>query len=65
MSNTSEAKYMRQHNRYKMNETEMHVKLVFANEVKINDISLGGVSFKADRRINIGKQYLLTLEYKK
>jgi hypothetical protein len=65
MSCTFEAKDMRQHKRYKLNETEIYVKLVFANEVKINDISLGGISFKADRRINIGKEYLLKLEYKK
>jgi hypothetical protein len=64
MPYTSEAKDMRQRKRYKMDETEIHGKLAFANEVKIHDISLGGISFKADRRINIGKEYLLKLKYK-
>jgi len=56
MSYTPEAKDMRQYKRYKMDETEIHVQLAFANEVKIQDISLGGLSFKTDRRINIGKE---------
>ncbi len=48
-----------------MDETEIHVQLAFANEVKVHNISLGGISLKADKRINIGKEYLLKLEYKK
>jgi PilZ domain len=65
MSYTSDAKDMRQHKRYKMDDTEIHVKLSLANEVKINDISLGGISLKANTRINIGKEYLLKLVYRK
>jgi hypothetical protein len=65
MPYTPEAKDMRQYARYKMDETEIHVKLAFANEVKIHDISLGGLSFKTDRRINIGKEYHLKLAYNK
>jgi hypothetical protein len=65
MSDTPEAKDLRQHKRYKMDETEIHVKLAPAHEVQINDISLGGISLKADRRINIGREYLLKLAYKK
>jgi hypothetical protein len=65
MSYTPEEKDMRQHKRYKMDETEIHVKLALANEVKVHNISLGGISLKADRRINIGKEYQLKLAYKK
>jgi Tfp pilus assembly protein PilZ len=65
MSYTSEPKDMRQRKRYIMDETEINAKLAFANEVKIHDISMGGISLKADRRFNIGKEYLLKLEYKK
>jgi len=65
MSNTPEAKDMRQYKRYKMDETEIRIKLAFANEVKIHDISLEGLSFKTDRRINIGKEYHLKLAYNK
>ena len=64
MPYTPEAQDMRQRKRYKMDETEIHGKLAFANEVKIHDISLGGLSLKTDRRINIGKEYLLKLKYK-
>ncbi len=31
-------------------------------EVEIIDISVGGVAVKADRKLNIGKEYLITLE---
>jgi len=65
MCYTPETKDMRQYKRYKMDETEIHVQLAFANEVKIQDISLGGLSFKTDRRINIGKEYHLKLAYNK
>jgi PilZ domain len=65
MSYTSQAKDMRQHKRYTMDETEIHVKLAFANEVRIHDISVEGISLKADRRMTIGREYLLKLKYKK
>ena len=61
MSYTPEAKDMRQYKRYQMDETQIHVKMGFADEVKIQNISLGGISVKADRRMNIGKEYPLKL----
>lgn len=48
-----------------MDAKGVHVKLAFANTVTIHDISLGGISLKTDRRINIGKEYHLKLVYKK
>jgi hypothetical protein len=62
--NKSETNDKRQYKRYKIDEKEILVKLAFANEVKIYDISLGGISLRADRRINIGKEYLLKLKYR-
>jgi hypothetical protein len=62
MSYTSDLKDMRRHKRYRMDEDEIHVKMAFANKVQIQDISLGGMSIKADRRMNIGNEYLLKLE---
>jgi Tfp pilus assembly protein PilZ len=47
-----------------MDETELRGKLAFANAVTIYDISLGGISLRTDRRIDIGKEYLLKLQYK-
>jgi hypothetical protein len=65
MSYTSDLRNRRQYKRYQMDEAEIHVKMAFANEVQIQNISLGGISIKADRRMNIGKEYFLKLESKK
>jgi hypothetical protein len=43
---------------------EISGKMVLATYVKILDISIGGVSFKADRRLNIGREYTLKIEGK-
>lgn len=61
MSYPTDIKDMRLHKRYQMDETQIHVKMAFADEVKIQNISLGGISVKADRRMNIGKEYPLKL----
>ena len=62
MSYTSQVKDMRQNKRYKMDEMEIRTKMAFADEVVIQNIGLGGISVKADRRMNFGKEYLLKLE---
>jgi hypothetical protein len=36
-------------------------KMLFANKVEIIDISIGGVSLKVDRRLNIGNEYTLKM----
>ncbi len=38
--------------------------MAFADEVVLHNLSMGGASLKADRRLNIGKEYLLRLETK-
>lgn len=43
---------------------EINSKLILANEVEVLDISLGGVSVRADRRLNIGNEYTLKMEDK-
>jgi len=52
----------RQQERYKLTLIDTHTKLVFANDVRILDMSLSGVSLKADRRMNIGCNYMITIE---
>jgi Tfp pilus assembly protein PilZ len=42
-----------------------HLKMAFADAVQIQKIGLGGISVKAERRMNIGKEYILKLENKK
>jgi hypothetical protein len=40
----------------------VHGRMVFASQVDILNLSLGGVAIKADRRLNIGGEYTLKLE---
>jgi len=54
----------RKYKRHKINDLEINVKMALADEVIINNLSMGGASLKADRRLNIGKEYLLQLETK-
>jgi hypothetical protein len=52
----------RQHVRFKVHDRQVICGLMFATKVEINDISPGGISFKADRRLEIGRKYHLKLE---
>jgi len=54
----------RKYKRHKIDGGEIDGKIAFADEVIICDLSLGGVSLKADRRMNIGEEYLLKLQNK-
>jgi c-di-GMP-binding flagellar brake protein YcgR len=40
---------------------EINGKMILADRVEIIDISLGGVALKTDRRLNVGKEYLIKL----
>jgi hypothetical protein len=44
---------------------ELNGKMIMAQKVEIIDISLGGVALKTDRRLNIGREYLIKLGYKR
>ena len=52
----------RRYKRFRMEVVEITGKMMFANEVNILDISIGGVSVKADRRLNIGHEYAIKME---
>lgn len=54
----------RQHKRYHLDSMEINGTMSLTDKVKILDISLGGVSLKADRRLNIGKEYVIKLQEK-
>lgn len=54
----------RRYKRFTVDVMDISGKMALANEVKILDISIGGVSLTADRRLNIGRDYLLKLENK-
>ncbi|HTP04189.1 MAG TPA: PilZ domain-containing protein [Nitrospirota bacterium] len=51
----------RRHKRFLLDLIEISGRLGLTDKVEIIDISFGGVSLKADRRLNIGKEYLFTL----
>ena len=51
----------RRHKRFRLDLMEISGKMILANRVDIIDISLGGVALKTDRRLNIGKEYLIKL----
>jgi len=52
----------RRHARFRMEVVEITGKMMFADEVNIIDISVGGVSLRADRRLNIGHEYAVKME---
>ena len=52
----------RRYTRLRMEVVDITGKMMFADEVNIIDISVGGVSLKADRRLNIGHEYAVKME---
>jgi hypothetical protein len=55
----------RRHKRFRLGSRELNGHMTFASEVSILDIGMGGVSVKADKRMNIGGKYILKLEVNK
>jgi len=58
---TAAMKDNRRHKRFTLDVMEVNGTMISATDVKVIDISLGGVSVKADRRLNIGTEYPLKL----
>ncbi len=54
----------RRYRRFTVDNINMRGRMVFANDVRILNISLNGVSFVADRRLNIGCNYVLNMMHK-
>jgi hypothetical protein len=54
--------YTRRHPRFRLSEAQLNGQMTFASQVSILDVGLGGVSVKADKRLNIGGTYMLKLE---
>src|SRR4030042_794780 len=52
----------RRYTRFRMEVVDITGKMMFADELNIIDISVGGVSLKADRRLNIGHEYAVKME---
>ena len=54
----------RRHKRFQSDHMELNGKMIMAQKVEIIDISLGGVALKTDKRLNVGREYLIKLGYK-
>jgi len=54
----------RRYKRFTIGSMKIKGRLIFSKIVDIVDISLGGISLKADRRLNIGGEYILKIEEK-
>lgn len=52
---------LRRHKRYKVDALGIYGKMTLADKVEIQDISLGGISLKADRRLNMGREYVFKI----
>ena len=57
-------KNMRRYKRYGLDLIDVKGKMGLSDKVEILDISLGGVAFKADRRLNPGREYMIKLQDK-
>ena len=54
----------RKHKRYSLDLLDINGKMSLTDKVEILDISLGGIALKADRRLNMGKEYSMKLQKK-
>jgi c-di-GMP-binding flagellar brake protein YcgR len=52
----------RRYKRFTLKVLEVTGKMILASQVEVVDISIGGISIKANRRLNIGGEYSLRLE---
>jgi hypothetical protein len=52
----------RRFKRFALKILEIHGRMIAATEVKVIDISIGGIRLRANRRLNIGHEYALKLE---
>lgn len=51
----------RRYERYILDITDVLSDMIFATDVTILDISLGGISLKADKRLNLGYEYIIKI----
>lgn len=58
-----DSRQQRLNQRYALTDQSVHARMALASRVKILDISLGGLSLEADKRLNIGREYTLHIEY--
>ena len=57
-------KNVRRYKRFTIDSMKIKGRIMFSKIVDIIDISLGGIALKADRRLNIGNEYILKIDEK-
>jgi len=57
-------KERRRYKRFIVDILDINSSMIFAKNVKIHDISLGGVALRVDKRLNIGSEYGMKIEGK-
>lgn len=53
----------RRHERFQIEYIDLAGKIILASEVTVLDLSVGGIAVKADRRLEIGREYSVALKY--
>jgi hypothetical protein len=54
---------LRKHKRYRLDIVDLKSKLSLVGDVEIRNISAGGAALRAERKMNIGKECLMSLSY--
>ena len=54
----------RRYQRFQVDNDEINSSMALANHIQVLDVSEGGIALKADIRLNIGRQYTLTIKTK-
>jgi hypothetical protein len=53
----------RKHQRHPVSITDITGKMLFAKNIEITDISVGGISLITDRKLDVGTGYILRIEW--
>jgi curved DNA-binding protein CbpA len=61
---TDEVQRKRRYVRFQVNDAGVNGEICFAEEVNLVDISMSGIALKVDRRLKLGREYLLSLHAK-
>ena len=64
-SKNMDTRQQRLNQRYALTDQSVHARMPLASRIKILDISMGGLSLEADKRMNIGREYTLHIEYER
>jgi hypothetical protein len=59
------AQNQRRHKRYRLDSMEINGKMSLVEKVEIIDISLSGVSLKVDKKLELGREYVIRLGERK